>query len=198
MTKRKTQLYIHARALLFDAVGALLIFLETLRIDKLAHLAGNTSYGAGEPLGNEGLDVGNSPRQETSELYWLAQVAHDEHVALEDGGSLDGVECGLSVSVGEPPDPKVYHKSWDYAHGFIDWFGGDKPCLISLRGSAETFAPLRELAERGSLPSVHITFKDDCGIEFGASPDGNAKIWHNKHALFCSTFLVIASNISPL
>ncbi len=44
--------------------------------------------------------------------------------------------------------------------------------------SAQTFAPLRHLAERGSLPSVLITFTDDGGIEFGAEPDGDV-MWHN-------------------
>ena len=128
-----------------------------------------------------GVNIGGDPRQESSELYWLANAAHDEHVALEDGGSLDGVECGLSIRVGEPLDPKIYRKGWDHAHGTIDWFGGtEKPCLISLRMSAESFAPLRDLAERGSLPSVPITFKDDCGITFGASPGGAEKSGKTK------------------
>jgi hypothetical protein len=88
------------------------------------------------------------------------------------------------VRVGEPLDPKWYRDNWDYAHGFIKWFGGEKPCLISLHVSDATFTLLRDLAERGSLPSVRLTFKDDRGIKFGASPDGEELEWDNaKHKL---------------
>ena len=126
------------------------------------------------------VQVGDSPRRETSELYWLARVEPEHRVQLDDGGALDGIECGLGVQVGEPLDGKAFRDTWDYAHGYIRWFGGDKPCLIVLHVSAATFAPLRELAERGILPAAHLTFKDDRGITWGASPDADEVLWQNS------------------
>jgi hypothetical protein len=126
-----------------------------------------------------GVQISDNPRQERSEISWRAVTHPDNTVSLEDGNRLNGIECTLSLRVGEPLHPTVYRATWDYAHGFIKWFGGENPCLISLQVSAATFAPLRDMAARGTLPSVHLTFKDDRGIAFDGSPDGDV-LWQNS------------------
>jgi hypothetical protein len=77
-------------------------------------------------------------------------------------------ECSIEVEVGEPDEGKGSDASWDYAHGFLRWVNGGKPCLISLVVPAETFNSLTQLAERGHLPVVEI----DCIPGHGLENDG--------------------------
>jgi hypothetical protein len=108
------------------------------------------------------------PVKPNAQLGWVAQVDRRHTVSLADDGNLKDFECFIEVTIGEPHDGKENDESWDYAHGFLRWVDGSKPCLITLLVPAETFASLTQLAERGTLPSLEI----DCIPGHGLENDG--------------------------
>lgn len=138
------------------------------------------------------------PREIGAHLSWLARVDHKKTVSLEDG-KLEDFECYIEVAIDEPHEGKTSHESWDYAHGFLRWIGGSRPCLVTLVLPADAFASLTDLAERGKLPSLIIYCIPGHGLE-NAGPYGNMK-WDNssdkpvpvKHIQFIYSFSSLGS-----
>jgi hypothetical protein len=63
------------------------------------------------------------------------------------------------------------------ANGAIDCSTSNKCYQIELWVSQVAFDQVRDLAMRGIFPTAILTFKDDCGIKYGGSPDGDDKDW---------------------
>jgi hypothetical protein len=105
------------------------------------------------------------PLETRAGLSWITQLEPRCTVSLPDDGNLADFKCQIEVKIDEPFDGKEGDASWDYAHGLLQWVGGNEPVLIRLVVAAETFASLTQLAERGNLPSVAIRCIPGHGLE---------------------------------
>ena len=129
--------------------------------------------------------VGGRPNCEAALIEWRVRIADDESVALRSGGKMDKVVGELCLSVGEPGTVRASDGTCELANGWIDWVHSEPvgTFMISLQASPTYFSHVRELAERGSLPTAFLQFKSGCGIAFNHLPAGD-KNWDNIGSIY--------------